>query len=189
MDSGCDSGIRHFLIEVTINNTYAPSGVAPSSVRIKKLMEGTSGQAHSAAGFTFELYDENRELVAVTDHTSAAGEALVVFVNTYTEPEPSEPTEPTGPTDPSKPPDTTKPTEPGGEPETGDDAGLEFYLMALLAILILMVLLQFMAEEKKPLFDKRCPPHPTTARPPKWTGCIRNEVPMSTIYPAKPLFG
>lgn len=75
--AGYDSDTDHFVIEVTVSNTYAPAGVAPASIQIRKVMESASGQEQSAAGFTFELYDENGGLVARTDPTSAAGEAFI----------------------------------------------------------------------------------------------------------------
>ena len=75
--AGYDSDTEHFLVEVTVNNTYAPSGVAPASIRIHKEMLSNSGQHHSAAGFTFELYDENGELLVMTDPTSTVGEAFI----------------------------------------------------------------------------------------------------------------
>lgn len=61
-------------IDVTVNNIYAPEGTASVKIRIQKSVESLSGEEKAPAGFTFELYTEDGELVATSEQTSAAGE-------------------------------------------------------------------------------------------------------------------
>jgi len=66
-----------FHVEVTVNNQYAPEGTAVVTVQLDKTVLSYSGSELSAAGYTFELYDENGELVATSAATSAAGESAI----------------------------------------------------------------------------------------------------------------
>lgn len=68
------SSAAGFDVDATVTNIYAPSGYAEVTIDIKKKAESNSGEAKSPEGFTFELYDENNNLVnsAVSNSTGDA---------------------------------------------------------------------------------------------------------------------
>ena len=68
-----------YNVEVTITNRYAPEGTADVTIPIQKTVRSYSGEDRSAAGYTFELYDENGMLVARSEETSAAGEIAMTL--------------------------------------------------------------------------------------------------------------
>lgn len=61
-------------ITVSFENKYAPEGSAKTSIEIQKVMDDTSGQEKSPAGYTFELFDESGKLLKTSDQTDALGE-------------------------------------------------------------------------------------------------------------------
>ena len=72
-----DAAAGEFHVDITVNNKYAPAGTATATILIDKRVMSMSGQEKSAAGYTFELYDENGDLVATSGETSAAGETAI----------------------------------------------------------------------------------------------------------------
>lgn len=69
-------------VKIAFVNRYAPVGSTEATIRIRKNLEDRSGQNLTPEGFTFELYNEANELVAVSDATSAAGETQIRLVFT-----------------------------------------------------------------------------------------------------------
>ncbi len=69
-----------FTVDITFENRYAPTGSAEAFIQIQKLLEDLSGQGLSPAGFTFELYDDQGNLLQTSDATSAAGETTIKLV-------------------------------------------------------------------------------------------------------------
>lgn len=59
-------------IHLTITNYYANA-----AIQITKVLEDKNGETLSPAGFSFELYNEQGDLVAVSDQTSAAGTVCI----------------------------------------------------------------------------------------------------------------
>ena len=57
-------------------NIYAP-GSTTATVEIQKALEDTSGQNKTPAGFFFELYDEENNLIALSEATIATGETAI----------------------------------------------------------------------------------------------------------------
>ena len=74
-----DEAGSDYEVTLTVRNVYAPEGVAQAQIRILKNMVSYSGEAYSAAGFVFELYDEEGNLVAESAETSAAGETSILL--------------------------------------------------------------------------------------------------------------
>ena len=68
-----DEEAKWFYVDVTISNQYAPVGEAEAIINIKKSMTG----GKLPEGYTFELYDEQGELLLTTEPTSAAGEVSI----------------------------------------------------------------------------------------------------------------
>ena len=75
--SSVDSGFR---VDLTVNNRYAPAGTATALIKISKQMVSLSGQEKSPAGYTFQLYDLEGNLIATSPATSAAGETSIELV-------------------------------------------------------------------------------------------------------------
>ncbi len=69
-----------FTVDITFENRYAPEGSAEAFIQIQKLLEDLSGQELSLSGFTFELYDDQGNLIQTSDATSAAGETAIKLV-------------------------------------------------------------------------------------------------------------
>lgn len=72
-----DESAGNYHVDVTVNNKYAPVGTATATININKRVDSYSGEEKSAAGYTFELYDESGNLVATSGETSAAGETFI----------------------------------------------------------------------------------------------------------------
>lgn len=72
-----DASTGNYHVDVTVNNKYAPAGTATATTVIDKRVMSMSGEDKSAAGYTFELYDENGGLAATSGETSAAGETSI----------------------------------------------------------------------------------------------------------------
>lgn len=72
-----DGSTGSFHVAVAVNNKYAPAGTATARILIDKQVMSLSGEEKSAAGYTFELYDESGSLVATSGKTSAAGETAI----------------------------------------------------------------------------------------------------------------
>lgn len=72
-----DASTGNYQVDVTVNNKYAPAGTATAVIHIDKCVMSHSGEDKSAAGYTFELYDEGGNLVATSAETSAAGETSI----------------------------------------------------------------------------------------------------------------
>lgn len=70
-----ENGVRN--VHVTVSNTYAPEGSTTAKIAITKRVTSYSGVEQSPEGFTFELYDEEGNLVTTSEATSAAGEATI----------------------------------------------------------------------------------------------------------------
>jgi len=68
-----------FDVAATITNKYAPGGYTTAKIEIKKKVESNSGEDKSPEGFTFELYDEDNDVVATSAPTSSAGETEIVL--------------------------------------------------------------------------------------------------------------
>lgn len=66
-----------YNVDMTVCNQYAPEGTAQVTLNIDKTVQSLSGEAKSFAGYTFELYDEDGDLVATSVETSAAGETCI----------------------------------------------------------------------------------------------------------------
>ena len=75
-----DSLANTYHIDVTVNNEYAPVGTDAVKININKHVDSYSGEKKSAAGYTFELYDESGNLVATSGETSAAGETFIELI-------------------------------------------------------------------------------------------------------------
>lgn len=69
-----DEARKTHYVTVTFSNRYAPNGSAAVSIPILKTVQDRSSQNKSAAGFTFELYTPEGQLVRTSEPTSAAGE-------------------------------------------------------------------------------------------------------------------
>lgn len=67
-------------VSISFENKYAPVGSTEAFIEILKVLEDTSGQDKSPAGFTFELYDEENNLIATSDPASSTGEASIRLV-------------------------------------------------------------------------------------------------------------
>ena len=72
-----DASAGAYHVDVIVNNKYAPTGTAGAVIQISKSVTSLSGENKSAAGYTFELYDEAGNLVATSGETSAAGETSI----------------------------------------------------------------------------------------------------------------
>ena len=72
-----DASTGNYHVDVTVNNKYAPAGTATATIVIDKRVMSMSGEEKSAAGYTFELYDESGNLVATSGETSSAGETSI----------------------------------------------------------------------------------------------------------------
>lgn len=82
---------RTYYVSVEFTNQYAPEGSAEVTIPITKTVTDQSGQNKLPAGFAFELYNADGQLVKTSDVTSAAGETAIKLVfdaseagNTYT---------------------------------------------------------------------------------------------------------
>lgn len=69
-----------FDVTVPFVNHYAPEGSVEAFIHIKKEVDDKSGQNKTPAGFSFELFDEDGDLVVESGETSAAGEAVIKLV-------------------------------------------------------------------------------------------------------------
>lgn len=77
-----NTSIEGNAVTVNFRNSYAPAGSAEAVIKIQKTLDDTSGQNRVPAGFTFGLYDENSELVTISEATSASGETELRLVYT-----------------------------------------------------------------------------------------------------------
>lgn len=75
-----DELTNSYHVDVTVNNKYTPEGTATATININKRVDSYSGEEKSAAGYTFELYDESGDLVAASGETSAAGETSIELI-------------------------------------------------------------------------------------------------------------
>lgn len=75
-----DESNGDYHVDVTVNNKYAPEGTATATVNINKRVDSYSGEEKTAAGYSFELYDESGNLVATSCETSAAGETSIELI-------------------------------------------------------------------------------------------------------------
>lgn len=69
-----DESEKKYHVDVTVQNWYAPEGTATALILIEKQVDSNSGEAKTAAGYTFEVYDEDGSLVETSEETSAAGQ-------------------------------------------------------------------------------------------------------------------
>ena len=69
-----------FLVEVEIENTYAPVDGTEAELRITKTLEDRSGQSKAPAGFRFALYHEDGTLCKLSEATTAAGESSISLI-------------------------------------------------------------------------------------------------------------
>lgn len=67
-------------VTVAFTNRYAPVGSAEVTIPIDKTVIDQSGQNKSPAGFAFELYDADGQLIKVSEATSAAGETSIRLI-------------------------------------------------------------------------------------------------------------
>lgn len=72
-----DTASNMHKVDITVNNKYAPKGSANAKIKIQKTINSLSGEEKSRAGFTFELYDENGDLIKTSEQTSTAGETFI----------------------------------------------------------------------------------------------------------------
>lgn len=75
-----DEQTGSYAVAVAFENRYAAAGSAEATISITKALEDASGQNKRPVGFTFALYDEDGELVQVSEATSAAGETSIRLV-------------------------------------------------------------------------------------------------------------
>ncbi len=73
------------IVSIAFENKYAPVGSTEVFIEIQKVMEDTSGQNKSPAGFTFELYDESGKLYKTSESTGSTGETSIRLVYEPTE--------------------------------------------------------------------------------------------------------
>lgn len=69
-----------YNVFIPIENTYAASGSAEVTIRVRKTMEDRTGQNRTPAGFAFRITDQAGEEVQVSETTTAAGEVEMKLV-------------------------------------------------------------------------------------------------------------
>lgn len=74
-----DDTAKIYQVDVPVCNKYIPAVAAQATLQIQKSVVSNSGEEKSFAGYTFELYDEGNNPVAVSSETSAAGETDIVL--------------------------------------------------------------------------------------------------------------
>lgn len=67
-----DAETKQPVIDISFNNSYAPTGSDEVILNITKTMKDTSGQGIEPAGYSFKLYDGST-LITETDETDASG--------------------------------------------------------------------------------------------------------------------
>lgn len=80
-----NTAIENTTVGITFENKYAPVGSTEAFIEITKVLEDTSGQNKSPAGFTFELYDESGNLYKTSELTGSTGETSIRLVYEPTE--------------------------------------------------------------------------------------------------------
>lgn len=78
--TAANTAIEGTAVTISFENKYAPVGSAEAYIEILKVLEDTSGQNMSPAGYTFELYDEENTLITTSDPTSSTGETSIRLV-------------------------------------------------------------------------------------------------------------
>lgn len=78
--TAANTTVEGMAVNISFENRYAAVGSSEIYIEILKVLEDTSGQNKSPAGFTFELYDEENNRIAVSDSTSSTGETSIRLV-------------------------------------------------------------------------------------------------------------
>lgn len=78
--TAANTAIEGTAVTISFENKYAPVGSAEAYIEILKVLEDTSGQNKSPAGFKFELYDEENNLIVTSDPTGSTGETSIRLV-------------------------------------------------------------------------------------------------------------
>lgn len=74
--------VKDTVVSIFFENSYAPYGSAESYIKITKNLEDLSGQNLTPVGFTFELYDEEGNLLTTSEETTVFGETSIRLIYT-----------------------------------------------------------------------------------------------------------
>ena len=80
--SSNNTKVENQIVEITFDNSYAPTGSAKVDLTIKKELQDLSGQGMMPAGYTFELHDEEDQLVDTSEATNVLGETSLMKIYT-----------------------------------------------------------------------------------------------------------
>ena len=78
--SSANTIVEGTTVSIGFENSYAPIGSTEAFIDIQKIMEDTSGQNKTTAGYVFELYDEENKLIAASNPTDSTGETSICLV-------------------------------------------------------------------------------------------------------------